>query len=92
MDSYTQLFCLVFSFIYGILVCYFNNLNYKFLLSKNIFFKILISFLYVLDMALLYIVVLYLVNDGILHIYFVLFLLLGYIFMLKNVNKKNSLN
>ena len=91
MNSYVQLFCLVFSFVYGLVICLLNNFNYKLLKNKNLFLKFFISGLYVFDMSLLYIVILYIVNDGILHIYFVLMLLFGYILTLKYVNKKNSL-
>lgn len=92
MNSYIQLFCLVFSFIYGIVICLLNNFNYKLLRNKNIFLKLFISCLYIFDISLLYIVILYMVNDGILHIYFVLLMIFGYILTLKYVNKRNSLN
>lgn len=53
--------------------------NYKILKGKNILVKILGSILYILNVSLLYILFLYKINYGVLHIYFVLFMILGYI-------------
>ena len=92
MNSYIQLFCLALSFVYGCVICLLNNFNYKLLRSKNILLKLFVSGLYIFDISLLYIVILYIVNDGILHIYFILLMIFGYILTLKYVNKKNSLN
>jgi len=79
MNSYVQLFCLIVSFLYGILLYYLNMFNYKILKGKNILVKILGSILYILNVSLLYILFLYKINYGVLHIYFVLFMILGYI-------------
>jgi len=81
MDSYTQLGCLVVSFLYGIMLFWLNNLNYKILCDKNKFVNIIGSILYIINVSLIYISFLYKFNNGILHIYFVLFIILGYIFI-----------
>lgn len=78
MNSYIQLGSLIISFIYGVLLYYFNRFNSKIIKNRNIVLRSIISLLYVFDISLLYVVILYNLNDGILHIYFVLCILLGY--------------
>lgn len=79
MNSYIQLFCIVVSFFYGYFLYYFNNFNYKIIENKNILIKIIISILYVFNVSLVYVVFLYYINNGILHIYFILFIIIGYL-------------
>lgn len=79
MNSYIQLISLVSSFAYGVLLFYLNRFNYKLIKDKNIISKILISILYVFNVSMLYVCFLYRLNNGILHIYNVLFIVLGYI-------------
>lgn len=81
MSSYIQLICLTVSFIYGMLVYYLNVLNEKMIKNKNFISKIIISLLYIFNVSLLYVVFLYKINSGILHIYFILFIIIGHIFI-----------
>lgn len=78
MNSYIQLVCLVVSFFYGCFLCLANHFNYRIIKNKNLVLKIIISGLYVFNVSLLYVVFLYYINSGILHIYFILFMLFGY--------------
>lgn len=80
MHSYIQFVCLLVSFIYGIFLYYGNFLNTKIINNKNILFKFIISLLYIFNMSLLYVCFLYKINGGVLHIYFVLLIIIGYIF------------
>lgn len=79
MNSYTQLICLVVSFLYGICLYFTSVINFKLFKKKNIIVKTIGNILYVNNMALLYIWFLYSINGGILHIYFVVFIILGYL-------------
>lgn len=79
MNSYIQLICLIVSFIYGIILYYSNKINYKMFKNMNYILKIIGSILYINNMALLYIIFLYYMNSGVMHIYFILFMILGYI-------------
>ncbi len=81
MTSYVQLICLIVSFLYGILIFYTNKLNNRLMFKKNIFIQVIGNILYINNMALLYICFLYKINNGILHIYFVLFIIVGYLVM-----------
>lgn len=78
MNSYIQLASLVLSFIYGVILYYLNKFNIKIIKGKNIILKSIICLLYTFDISLLYVVILYNLNNGILHIYFVLCILFGY--------------
>ena len=68
MNYKIQLISLIFSFF-----------NYKMIKNTNVFLKYLISLFYVFDMALLYILLMYKINYGVIHIYFIGILLIGYI-------------
>lgn len=54
MNLKIQVFSLLFSFFYGILFSFCVNLNYQYLFFKKKIFRILMTFLFLLDMALLY--------------------------------------
>lgn len=89
MNSYIQVICLVVSFLYGIFLYFSNHFNYNILKDKNIVVKIFGNILYILNATLLYILFLYKMNYGILHIYFIFFIVLGYVLM--SVKKRKSL-
>ena len=86
MSSYVQLLCLLISFIYGFILYKLNYFNYKILKNKFIIFRIILYLLYILDLSILYIVILYKINKGILHIYFVIMIILG--FIISSVKKR----
>lgn len=79
MNSYVQLFTLSGSFVYGVILYYLNIFNKNIIKGKNIVFKVLISVLYVFNISLLYVCFLYKLNNGVLHIYNILFMLTGYV-------------
>ena len=81
MSSYVQLVSLISSFIYGIILYYFNFLNFKFIKNKNIIVVIIVSLLYLFDISLLYVLFLYKLNGGVLHIYNILFIIIAYVLM-----------
>lgn len=78
MNSYTQLFLLIFSFFYGKFVYLGNRFNLFVIEKKNILIKSILSVLYVFNISLLYVVILYKINNGILNIYFIIAIILGY--------------
>lgn len=74
----TQIIALAFSFLFGIIFAFFVNINYQFLFHKRKIIRILITFLFILDMALLYFFILKWINHGILHPYFLIMIFLGF--------------
>ena len=80
MDYKIQLLSFLVSFLFGIFFCFTNYGNKKLIYNKKIIFQYIITFLYMINITLIYIVVLYKVNIGIFHIYFLIMVLLGYLF------------
>jgi len=90
MDLSVQLQVLTVSFVYGILFSYLIKFQYKFLFNSKLFYKILITLLFVFDNCLLYFLILKRINNGVFHIYFLFMLVIGYLFGYYLVNRKNS--
>ena len=79
MSLSAQILSIVFSFIYGVFLAAFYNFNYNLLFNKNKFFKIIFNFLYALDLVLIYFLVIRKINGGIIHPYFYLLIISGFI-------------
>lgn len=80
MNYKIQLISLLFSFIFGVFFYLSSLLNYKLIKKHHIIVKYLITFVYIIDIALLYVLFMYKINYGIIHIYFIVLLFLGYYF------------
>ena len=81
-----QIKTIIFSFIYGCFFSFLLNINYKFIyLSKGIK-KIVFNLMFVIDNVLLYFIILRYLNNGVLHFYFILSIILGFL----SVNKLTS--
>lgn len=78
MNLKLQIISLSFSFLYGIVVYFLVSINYKYLFFSKFVEKIIISVLFVLDNLLFYFLVLRMINDGIIHVYFLFCILIGY--------------
>lgn len=74
-----QLLSFIFSFGYGIIVSYFYNLNYNFIYKSSILYKIVINFLFCINMGLIYFLLMRVINNGVIHIYFVMSFLGGFL-------------
>ena len=81
-----QIKSIVFSFLYGMFFSFLLNLNYKFIYYSKGILKILINIFFVVDNVLLYFIILRYINNGIVHFYFILSLVIGYF----SVNKVSS--
>lgn len=94
MTLILQIKSLAFSFLYGIFFAFTYKYNYRFLTSKNLFFKIIVNFFFVIDHILLYFVLISKINNGILHLYFFFMFILGIIFYvyLFDSNKQNKID
>lgn len=79
MNLTIQLNLLAFSFFYGIFVSLSINLNYKLLYNENKLIKILSTILFVGVNVLLYFIILLRINNGILHFYSLLIIVVGFI-------------
>jgi len=79
-----QISLIIFSFIYGIFFNLFLSLNYRFIYSFNKFSQIISSFLFVLINVIIYFICLQKINNGILHIYSIIIIILSY-FLLEKI-------
>ncbi len=91
MNVKIQLYSMLVSFLYGIIVCMFNKLNNKYINIKNKFLYYLINIIYIYIVVVFYIIIIYKINKGIFHIYFLIFIILGYMFTQKHVKFINNL-
>ena len=87
MDSILQLETFVFSFIFGVVFYLLSKFNFYIVKNKSIVIKFSISLIYVIDMVLLYFYFNYKLNNGVFHLYFLLTIIIGYIFMTHYYNK-----
>ena len=75
-----QIYSFISSFLFGCgfyyLLDVFNRLMSKF----NLVLKIIFSFVFIISMACIYFLILLFVNNGVVHVYFFLSILVGYIF------------
>ena len=86
-----QIYSLGVSFLYGIFFFILLEINSKFIYSSNMFIKVICSFLFAIFNALLYFIILMYINNGYIHLYFFLCIILGYIcsnFVYKMICKK----
>lgn len=97
MNYKVQIISLLYSFVYGMLFYFFNKLNEK-LIFKQKFLNIINLFVFVILSVLIYITILYKINCGVFHIYFLFMVILGFYFglvfkkfLLKNVKFCNFL-
>jgi len=79
MTSKIQLITFVISFIYGIFFSILTIFNFKLIKNLKRYIQHFITFIYVLDMIIIYIIVLYKINNGYCHIYFILMVIFGFI-------------
>ena len=78
MDYKIQIISFIFSFIFGGFFYLTSVLNYRFMSKYPAFFKYLITMVYILDISLIYVLFMYKINYGVIHIYFVIVLFLGF--------------
>ena len=83
MELSIQLQALTVSFVYGILFSYLIKIQYRYLFESKLYYKILITTLFIFDNCLLYFLILRMINNAMFHIYFLLFIILGYLFGVK---------
>lgn len=89
MDLRTQLISFFISFIYGIFISYFFIISYKYLFYVRKIYKMLNSFLFNMVNVFLYFKIYLLLNNGIIHIYFILITIFtSYIFVNNYLQKK----
>lgn len=83
-----QIRSLALSFLYGMFFAFSYKINYKYLYSNSVFFKLILIFLFMLDHILLYFILISKINNGIIHIYFLLIFIFGILFYIYLFDKQ----
>lgn len=91
MDSYIQVLSFLLSFFYGMLFYLLTRFNYYILEKKKVFLKFLVTLVFIIDIVILYVYLMYKINNGNFHIYFCIVLILGYILMNKMYERTKKL-
>lgn len=79
MNNHIQLLSFLFSFLFGIFFSFVSVYHYHMVYSLKKVFRYFLTGLFILDISLFYILCLYYINSGVVHIYFVVVTLLGYL-------------
>ena len=93
MNLTEQLLTIFISIIYGFFTSLIFNINKNVLFNKSIFKKLIMNFLFVLDLVLIYFIIIKKINDGILTYYSYICIIIGillqkYIINIKKAYKK----
>lgn len=83
MNSYIQVISLLVSFIYGIVFYILSKFNKYIISNKNNIVKLLVTTVYVVDMVIIYIFIMYKINFGNIHPYFIISLILSFVLSIK---------
>ena len=78
MNYKLQIISFIFSFVFGMFFYGTSLLNYKLIKKCSKFMKYFVSVVYVIDISLLYVLFMYKINYGVIHIYFIIVLFLGF--------------
>lgn len=78
MNLNVQLCLVIFSFIYGIAFSILLDINFKYMKSKTLFINIILSFMFSINSVLIYFIFLKKLNNGILHFYSFIIIILGF--------------
>ena len=95
MKLNVQIYSLIFSFIFGCIFNFVLDFFNKITSKRKIFSKIVLSLLFVIAISILYFIGLLNINNGYLHVYFLIFIMVGYfvVYLLKSfwfTHKKNN--
>ena len=82
MDIKIQLICLAVSFLYGVFIAFVVSLN-KCVKYKSKLLKVIASFVLTFDLTVLYLLIVYKINGGIFHIYFILLIIVSFLIFYK---------
>lgn len=91
MTAKIQLIALALSYLYGFVFYYLYKLNYQIIKNKKRFYQSLITILFMYNIVLLYIIMIFNINSGMFHPYFFIMITLGFYTNIK-ISKKMSTN
>lgn len=78
MNVKLQIISLLTSFFYGILFYLLILVNYNMLNNKKKLVKIVFNIIFIIDNVLLYSLMIYKINNGVFHIYYIIMMTIGF--------------
>ena len=87
MTASIQLITLAVSYFYGFFYYYLYKINYLIIKNKRRFYQSLITILFMYNIVLIYIIIIFKINSGIFHIYFFIMISLGFFSNIKLTKK-----
>ena len=78
MNLETQIKLIIFSLFFGAFFALMIDINHKYLYESKRYFKIIFTFLFILINTILYFFALKKINNGIIHIYSIICIILGF--------------
>jgi len=82
-----QIQTIIFSFVYGMFFSLLYNLFYRYLFCGKVVMRIIKDFIFVIAIFSLFFAGLKIINGGIIHLYFIIMLLIGFIVGNKKTKK-----
>ncbi len=73
-----QIQSLLISFVYGMFVAFLYNYHYKFIYYKKKWLRLPFSLIFCLDATFLFFILMLKINYGLIHLYFILSVILGF--------------
>ncbi len=78
MNSNLQLISFIVSFGFGIFFYYLTILNFYLIKKFKVIIQHILTFIYTIDMTIIYIIIMYHLNKGYFHIYFIIMVFIGF--------------
>lgn len=91
MSPLSIILVLLISFIYGVIFLILSLLNYRLFGKFSLLFQFLITLLFSFDLGIIYLLVIYKINYGHFHIYYLIPTILGFYIAYKLKNKTVNL-
>ena len=87
MSPLSIILVLLISLVYGVIFLILSLLNYKLFEKFSIIFQFLITLLFSFDFGIIYLLIIYKINYGCFHIYYLIQIILGFNIAYKYKNK-----
>lgn len=79
MTLEVQIQSMIYSLVYGLFFSFLLNLNYRLLFTSKKIIQIIFNFFFIIDNVLLYFILLKYINHGIIHLYFIFLIIIGFL-------------
>ena len=79
MNSTIQILSFLISFVFGIFFYILTSINFSLINNLKKIWQHILTFIYVIDISIIYMIILFHLNKGYFHIYFILTVIIGFI-------------